>query len=74
MRELAWQICISVSFLSAIVMLACTITTYLDLWQFHGDAARHDEPMRFRILRSTWFFYFSAGICLTSVLGLLYVT
>ncbi|MDR5740817.1 MULTISPECIES: hypothetical protein [unclassified Caballeronia] len=74
MKDLAWNIFISVSFITAIAMLSCTVITYLDLWQFHGDARRHDEPLRFRLLRSTWFFYFNACTCLTSVAALLYVT
>jgi len=74
MSDLAWHIFFSVSFASAIVMLSCTVTSYLDLWQFNEDDRRNNQPVRFRLLRSTWFFYFNPCTCLMSVLGLLYVT
>ncbi|MEZ2350134.1 hypothetical protein [Caballeronia sp. RCC_10] len=74
MKDLAWTVFISVSFITAIAMLSCTVTTYLDLWQFHGEPRRRDEPLRFRLLRSTWFFYFNACTCLMAVAALLYVT
>ncbi|QSN64836.1 MULTISPECIES: hypothetical protein [unclassified Caballeronia] len=71
MNDLAWGLFFLVSSLSAVALLSCTIATYLDLWHLPDD--RLDEE-RFRVLRSTWFFYASACTCLTSVGCLLYVT
>ncbi|MDR5856270.1 hypothetical protein P9239_21575 [Caballeronia sp. LZ062] len=74
MNDLAWTLFFLVSSLSAVALLSCTITAYLDLWQLHEQERRDEEPARLRVLRSTWFFYASACACLVSVAGLLYVT
>ena len=74
MNDLAWNLFFLASSLSAVAMLSCTITTYLDLWRFYDDDRRGEDRARFRVLRSTWFFYASACACLMSVGCLLYVT
>ncbi|WP_244850776.1 hypothetical protein [Caballeronia sp. SL2Y3] len=73
MNDLAWGLFFLLSSISAVALLSCTIATYLDLWHLHDDRLDEDGP-RFRVLRSTWFFYTSACACLTSVGCLLYVT
>ncbi|VXB00778.1 conserved hypothetical protein [Burkholderia sp. 8Y] len=74
MNDLAWNLFFLVSSLSAVALLSCTITTYLDLWQLHDADTRGEDRARFGVLRSTWFFYASACTCLMSVACLLYVT
>ncbi|WP_244817911.1 hypothetical protein [Caballeronia sp. Lep1P3] len=74
MTDLAWNVLFSVSSVTAVAMLSCTIATYLELWRFHDLGWRYREPTRFRLLRANWFFYLNAGACFASVGALVYAT
>jgi hypothetical protein len=63
MKAMTSNALLAVSSLSVFLMLCCALASYADLYMEHHEA----RVRRASWLRSGWFFYSNAALCLSSV-------
>jgi hypothetical protein len=73
MNNVTAEALLTLSSLTTLLMLCCAIVIYVDFWNIGLDEAKQAPGKRCSLLRSGWFFYSNAVVCLTSVFTLFWL-
>ncbi len=73
MNNATSEVLLTLSSLTTLLMLCCAIVIYADFWSIALDKTMKTPRKRISLLRSGWFFYLNAAVCLTSVFTLFWL-